>query len=118
MTFAQPRTLAEMQNRPTAYAVDLVVEGEIVARFSFEARKTQQTLRRIAGQYGAEIEPHLTEEELDQDYRTRKDAMIFAKGRVELRFGETERTVRTLMSLETIKAEIRAARADQAEMRI
>lgn len=93
MTDAAARTLEEMANRPTSYAVDLIADDAHVRRLAFTAKKTKRAIIEIAFENGEEIAALLTEAELDQDWSYSKGAAIFAGGRVQVRIGKTERDV-------------------------
>lgn len=93
MNDAAPRTFEAMANRPTAYAIDLIIDGEEARRISFTASKTKRNLLWAASDNGEEIAALMTEDELDMAWTYAPGVLSFAAGRIQLRFGKTERDI-------------------------
>jgi hypothetical protein len=93
------RSLTAMQNLNTAYEVALYVDGKVVKVLGYTARKTNKTLLNYAASNSTLLKSHLTEEELDMEWKnSSKTGLMFANGRVIVRYtGKTERTVASEM---------------------
>lgn len=97
MTYATPRSLEQMKDRPTCYEVGVYVNNEQIDTLAFVAKRTKMTLYKLAPEGGI-LKSLLTKEELDTDWEYSKDLGFTFGGRVSLRFtGKTERECRTIL---------------------
>ncbi len=86
---ARPRTLTQMQHRPTAYEVVVTRDNGQETRLAFTERRTKQALLRIAQDNGQQILGMLGDWDGEATYSA-KSGWTF--GPVTIRFsGRTER---------------------------
>ena len=92
---AQPRTLEQMINRPTAYEVALVVDGKVIDILAYTARQTRSVLLSIAQDHGPRIANDILKTDDFECKYAKATGWVFG-GRVQVKFtGWTERSRRS-----------------------
>ncbi len=103
--FVQPRSLEAMQNRPTSYAVNLIINNVIVARFGFTQRRGKAHLAKTLDTYYQDLIDLMAKNGRDAGQMSVEEITkeaIFLTPKHDphvcmLTYGETERTIRTEM---------------------
>jgi hypothetical protein len=115
--FAEPRSLEAMVNRPTSWGVEVWIDGVLVARPFWTQRKGKYHLQDkvfelltdlISGIIFADLnvpKAMMSVEDFeykDQQYQChviyKSDDVMVKKAHVIIKYGETERTIRSLLN--------------------
>ena len=85
-----PRTLTQMQNRPTSYEVVFVHNNE-ETRLGFTQRRTKKSLLNMAQENSELLLDKLSSEQLDKDWSYNKNTGLEFTGSFVRFSGRTER---------------------------